>query len=590
MRTIGPVVLRALILAALILPSTPLKAIELELYGGRLSGYFDTTISAGVSWRVSDRDLALIGVVNGGTAFSINGDDGNLNYDKGDIFSSAVKVLHEIDLSYGDFDFFLRGFYYYDSAVASGDGDTRRTPLTPTAQRIAGRDGVLLDAYVRTNVELGGLDAVLTIGSQAINWGESLFIQNGIATINPVDVAKLRTAGAQIKEAFLPVPAIKLDFDLTDNVAIESFYQLMWRKSRIEPRGTFFSTSDIGSPGAEFVFLGFGLPPIGDFPPTPNANAPVGAGVLRTEDREPSDNGQFGVAMRYFAEEWGSSEFGLYFTRLHSRLPLIGAITGSGAGLANGNYGATAEYFLEYPESQETIGLSVNTDLVAAGMSFAGEVSLHLDQPLQVDDVELLFAALSPLNSVFGQGQLGTSGFEEYVQGFRRKDYIQGQFTLAKILGTMFGADQVVAVGEFGATYINDFEDESIFRYEAVGTYTSGNEFFTGLGLQPATQPLHPFPDALSMGYRLLGRATYNNAFYSMNLIPQIAFFHDIEGTTPVPIANFVEDRKLISLSLAATYLSKYEYKITYTNSFGNHLYNLRTDRDYVSVTASYSF
>ena len=236
MRTIGPVVLRALILAALILPSTPLKAIELELYGGRLSGYFDTTISAGVSWRVSDRDLALIGVVNGGTAFSINGDDGNLNYDKGDIFSSAVKVLHEIDLSYGDFDFFLRGFYYYDSAVASGDGDTRRTPLTPTAQRIAGRDGVLLDAYVRTNVELGGLDAVLTIGSQAINWGESLFIQNGIATINPVDVAKLRTAGAQIKEAFLPVPAIKLDFDLTDNVAIESFYQLMWRKSRIEPR------------------------------------------------------------------------------------------------------------------------------------------------------------------------------------------------------------------------------------------------------------------------------------------------------------------------------------------------------------------
>ena len=41
-----------------------------------------------------------------------------------------------------------------------------------------------------------------------INWGESTFIQGGINVVNPVDVSRLRVAGAELKEAFLPINSI----------------------------------------------------------------------------------------------------------------------------------------------------------------------------------------------------------------------------------------------------------------------------------------------------------------------------------------------------------------------------------------------
>ncbi|HLE60621.1 MAG TPA: DUF1302 family protein, partial [Thermoanaerobaculaceae bacterium] len=42
-----------------------------------------TTLSYGLTWRVGDRDTRIIGLANGGTAYSVNGDDGNLNYHEG---------------------------------------------------------------------------------------------------------------------------------------------------------------------------------------------------------------------------------------------------------------------------------------------------------------------------------------------------------------------------------------------------------------------------------------------------------------------------------------------------------------------------
>ena len=44
-------------------------------------------------------------------------------------------------------------------------------------------------------------------------------------------------------------------------------------------------------------------------------------------------------------------------------------------------------------------GMSWNTTL-PGGVAWQGEISHRPNMPLQVDDVELLFAALSPLNAV----------------------------------------------------------------------------------------------------------------------------------------------------------------------------------------------
>jgi len=221
-----------------------------------------------------------------------------------------------------------------------------------------------------------------------------------------------------------------------------------------------------------------------------------------------------------------------------------------------------------------------------------GETSLHLDQPLQVDDVEILFAALSPLNSVFGQGALGSFDYGETIHGFVRKDVATAQFSLTKVMAGVLGADQVAMVGEFAAMFVNDMEDVANFRYEATGTYTSGNEFFNspGVPVQPAAEPLSAFPDQLSMGYKALAKATYYNAIGSLSLAPIIAFSHDIEGTSPVPLANFIAGRKTVSASVTVGALGLWDVKLGYTNSFGASRYNLRNDRDFMSLTASYSF
>lgn len=56
-----------------------------EFASGVVTGSFDTTVSLGARWRMEKPDPALIGIANGGTARSVNEDDGNQNWDRGDL-------------------------------------------------------------------------------------------------------------------------------------------------------------------------------------------------------------------------------------------------------------------------------------------------------------------------------------------------------------------------------------------------------------------------------------------------------------------------------------------------------------------------
>ncbi len=567
----------------------PVAAIDFDWNNGAISGSFDTTVSTGVSARTQGHDHRLIGVNNGGTANSINGDNGNLNYEKGDITSANVKATHELSLNAGNFGFFGRASYFYDTAIM--DGDTARTDLGNEARGRAGKDFELLDAYVFGDFDIGDVPVTLRVGNQVLSWGESTFIQNGINTINPVDVTKFRVAGAEVREGLIPVPIIDVNVGLTDKLSIEGFVQLEWENTEIEPEGTFFSTNDLASPGGEFVFLNFGRSPSpSDNPPTTGA----GLAIPRAADQSASDNNQWGVALRYFEPALNDTEFGLYYIQYNSRLPVLGARTGTLAGLGGGDYAGSARYFREFPDDIKLIGTSFNTEIPGTGIALQGEYSFRKDQPLQVDDVELLFAGLSPTDPFGGtsfgtEGQLGAFGFDEEISGFRRKDVSQAQATASKILGPNLGADQIVLVGEVGGTYVHDMENKDELRYEGPGTFTSGNSFFTGTGQQPETQ-VGGFADAFSWGYRIRARADFNNAIGPVSLRPAIAFAHDVSGTTPSPLSNFVEDRKTVTLSLGATYLDSLRASIAYTNSFGGSAFNLLNDRDFASFVVSYSF
>ena len=229
--------------------SSPAHAFQFEKNGW--SGSVDTTLSYGLGVRVESQDKDIIGLANGGNAFSVNGDDGNLNFEDSDVFSNAFKVSTDIDINRGgDYGAFFRINALYDDVIANNRVATRPTGTTPQkvnftddAEDLSGKRIEIFDAFVYGGFELGDRLGGWKLGNQVLSWGESTFIQNSINTINPFDVSKLRVPGAELKEALIPVGLISGNIELTENTSLEAFYQLTQREFRIDPRGSFFSTN-----------------------------------------------------------------------------------------------------------------------------------------------------------------------------------------------------------------------------------------------------------------------------------------------------------------------------------------------------------
>ena len=614
------VLLACALLALPIGMATPAAAFQFNL-GDEVRGNLDTTLSYGAAWRMKDQDSRLIGTANGGRAYSVNYDDGNLNYDKGDLINHTVKATSELALNWRNFGLFVRGTAFYD--FENNDGSRRRTDLSSDAKSMVGKDATLLDAYINWDFDIATAPAQLRLGQQVLSWGESTFIQNGINIINPVDVTKLRVAGAELREALVPVGMISGSISPTQNISFEGFYQYQWKETKIDPPGSYWSTNDFAGEGGNKVMLGWGeVSDLGTSNPAfpmfgLNEFEPDFLAVSRARDNKPKDDGQYGFAMRLFTPGLNDTEFGFYFINYHSRLPLISAKTGSAEGVATataillmGNpdlnsiavhqYAKTANYLLEYPEDIKLYGISFNTLINATGTALQGEYSYRQDVPLQMDDIEILLAALSPLPiPAYDNNQIGTFGTDTYIRGYKRMDVSQVQMTATQLFGPMLGASQFVLVGEVGLTRVHGMPSKSKLRFDGPGTPVSGNPEQSNDSADPAERGAHPgkpaepasaFADATSWGYRMVARFDYNNAIGAVTLSPRIGWSHDVKGTTPGPGGNFVEGRKAITLGLSANYQNKWTADISYTDFFGAGRYNLINDRDFLAAEIKYFF
>ena len=689
---------------------------------GELEGSLDITLSHGVTLRVGDRDERLIGTTNGGVATSVNSDDGNLNFDRG-IVSNASKFIGELDLNYRNFGAFARVHGFFDSE--NENGDRARSELSDEAKDLVGKDFEVLDLYLTGSFDLGDAAVDLRVGNHVISWGESTFIQNSINVINPFDVTKLRTPGAELRDGLVPVPMVSFSAALHQDLSVEGFYQVKWEKTEIDPPGSFFSTSDFVGAGGKRVVLGWGAIPDTGFsyealgpgvtqainadlagfripsPTAPGALTPLPQraqaafdphflNVFRSGDNEPEDSGQWGVALRYLAEGLNNTEFGFYFVNYHSRLPVLSGRTGTVQGIQDGlfaaaavgsptsttaravtqavtplvtqavtqqvtaavtaqvppgtppaaiqaevrrqvaaivpgevakqvtsnvsrmagllaidRYSKTAEYFAEYPEDIQLFGLSFNTVLGTSGWALQGEYSYRLDAPLQIDDAEVFFAALTPLtidpatgrpcaNSFsYCRNQVGVFAPDTYVQGYIERDVSQIQATATKVFGPTLGADSLAFVAEAALMHVHNMPDKSELRLEGPGTQTSGEPFHSTAAGAHAGLPADPqerFASATSYGYRLLARLSYLNAIGAVNVAPRVSFQHDVKGTSPGPGGPFIEDRIAVTLGMGASYLNRWHFDVSLTMFGGAGRHNQSNDRDFVSATVKYLF
>ncbi len=575
--------------------STPASAIS--FYMGDVEAQFNTTLSAGASWRTEDADNRLLaphdrpaGAPVTDYASTNNYDDGNRNFDKGDTVSKIVKGNSELFLDYSvDSNYltrvgaFVRGRYWYDFELK--DEGRRYVELNDEAKAYASA-GELLDAYVFTDWYLGDIPVSARYGKQVVSWGESTYIQGGINIINSVDIRAFRAPGAQLKDALLPVEMFYMSAGITENITVEGFVQADWEKVRIDDCGTFFSTVDFVADGCGPVFLTGAA--------SEAANLASGLVIAREGDREPDAKDQFGVAMRWYVPALNDSELGFYYIKYNSRLPYISGRTNGGED--NPNF---PNYFIEYPEDINLYGLSINTT-TPGGWSLGAEYSYRDKMPIQWNAFELIYGGLQEdfsllyardEDKIAAENGGNTNGVA--VSGFDRYGVSQAQMTLIKFFDQVMGASRMSLVAEVGATYIHDLPGKDEAKYGRSGTF--------GLGATPSaaceTNNINPenctndgFVTSFSWGYRTNLSWEYPNAIAGINLTPSVFWSHDIKGYAPQPGGAFNEGNKSIGLSLTGVYQNKITGNIGYTNYFGGKPYNEMTDRDFVSASVSYSF
>jgi hypothetical protein len=307
-----------------------------------------------------------------------------------------------------------------------------------------------------------------------------------------------------------------------------------------------------------------------------------------------------------------------------------GDVSLQASNIATHEYALTAGYFTEYPEDIKLIGLSFNTQLQWGGIALQGEVAYRQDVPLQFDDVELLFAALTPFEQGLATlrntplpatcpagnpaaatlthcGQLGGFGLSEKVQGWGLYDTWQAQFTATKTFSNIFKAAQMVLVAEAGATHVPDMPDKLTggpngrgLRFNGPATNVSGNFELRGRHCPTVSaaaclalnlvEPQNRFADATSYGYRVAGRLEYPGLMGPWNILPRFNWQHDVSGTTPGPGGNFVEGRYGLTLGVEANLQAKWAVDMSWTKFGGAGRFNDLNDRDYVAATLEYSF
>lgn len=599
----------------------------------------DTTVSVGASWRADDRDYRGVGVVNalaaGESEFHLHGtssqDNSNLLWKKGSTFSEIAKVTIDLEMNYKNYGAFVRGKAFYDHRLVNGDGRTDQPVFYEPTQpaQSAGTSGDILDAFVWGDWWLGDKPLNVRAGKQVISWGEGLFFPNGINSVNPVDVNALLAPGSEVKDALIPLNALYGSIGLTQALTLEAFVLFEWKETLLPECGTFFSTTDLAGPNC---YGGF-------YPSGTEVGAPGSAAVNlpRDADVEPDDQGQFGIAARYFVDAI-ETEFGLYYMNYHSRLPIVSGhmpipgelnpafaaltlpqvrdfLTGGNPANQTNTAGLfpTADIVSEYSEDIQLLGLSFNTTvdfgLPGGATAFSGEISMRKDQPFQQEDGDTLagllgLPSLSCSDAPVAYDCYTKYDIGEFASGAVKRDYYQAELAFIQFFDQILGASRWTAILDIAGSYVDmPSKSEALLNSSYNATlyhpYIPNALVSTGIPyellLQGSTSPATNYeddyyPTSGAWGYKLRFAGDYNNVFAGINLRPTISFSHDVYGTTPGPITNFLEDRKAFGFSLEGVYLNTYSVKIDYTDFYGAEPYNQLADRDYYSISAQASF
>jgi hypothetical protein len=622
------------------------QAVEFSFANDEVSGSIDTTVSYGQLWRVQGRDKSND---------DINTNDGNRNFDTG-LVSEVYKITSDLEATYKNYGMFVRGTAFYDTQIMDKRNDYlgNNDPAQPSqnfpkddsftyeTRHKAGRDAQILDAYLYGNWDVADMPVTGRIGKQVFNWGEGIFYRGGVNTTNPVDAAKFRLPGSELKEVLVPVEALSFNVGLTENLSMETFYQWNWKESAIDPVGTYYSETDLFADGGNTAYTtvdALANPLFQTLYPQ-LAAAHVGGlqgtsfldanGVFKVasvgKDINAKNDGQFGVAFRYIAEELNSTEFGFYFVNYHSKEPtiyadlnqsyagldidqlaglggfasyddLVAAAAGGNAaagqvlGLVNGAAAVDVANQVnarrEYAEDIRMYGLSFNTTVGEA--SVFGELAYRPNLPIGVATTNDLLGDLLSQAAQLGSGQTVNIGgrdvrITDQIHNSERVEAFNTSLGSIYNFGPSLSFDSLIGVAELASEHLRG-SDLQYVAFNGETRYYSGrgNSSYISGGDRDDQVNKNAY------GYTLLLSGTWNDVYAGVNVSPYVVYKDDFEGNS-YQTGSFIEGRKAYTLGVKATYLNSLEAELQYTEFYGGGQNNSVRDRDNVGVNVKYSF
>lgn len=583
---------------------------------GEWEGNLNTTVSIGSSWRTQDPDPDLYSAANAALVGEEPGtggksDGGNLNYDRGDRFSTVAKFLTELSLEKDYMGAVVRVKGWYDQALEDRDvrlgnqasGYDQGAPLSDRGyDNLLKYSGIqLMDAFVYNTWDINYHPLQVRFGRQVVNWGESLFIQGVSQGINPIDVPAFRRPGTELREVLLPTNMIYANLGLGGGVSLEAFYQFEWENSPVEGCGHYWAvTENLISPNASGCVSAVGVGPGSS---VDDLNS--GTYYPQASSNDTSDQGQFGVALR-FPVDAIDTEFGLYAINYHSKFPYLLVNTGSGPGTAavsgaltpmqvDALGGATpADVSWVYPEDIQLYGLSAAANI--ASWSVGAELTHSRNFPVLINGADLVVGALT------GQGPLGSefasAEADQDIRGYDRYNKTQFQINGLNLWSNILGAQTALLIAEVGFQYGDVPDTDSGRRYGRGFTFGFGRHddgfggadpCAIGVNTSPAGCKNDGYVTDFSWGYRVRGSLDYQNPFgLGMLVQPSLFIGHDVQGNSLD--GQFKEDRISMALGSDFTYLKRHKFGLNYVHFVDSADYDDLRDRDYASVNYSYTF
>lgn len=515
-----------------------------------IQGSFDSTITAGIGVRTSSPNCGLVlsgasgsGAPDGCTTVASGlGDQGNINYKKGDAFTTYLKGSHELLLKMPEgFKFMARATWLRDFSATDTTGFVSAgNPAGVGSQTQAAKKDLefktrILDFWLSKDFAIGDQNARIRVGNQVISWGESMFIPGGINQTNAMDFMRLAQPGTQLKEVFLPAPIASFATGLGHGFNFEAYVQSEWNASYFPPTGSYWSVIN----GLGKGDTAYGIP-----------------------TRKAKDGGQYGMSLRW-QPEGTPLNVGLYAMSYNDKSPNF-----------TYSYKGSGQAAWVYSEDRKMYGVSANFPI--------GDWAIGTELSYRPKDA----VSLNPAGGCAGNG------------GNCFVDEKKFQFHLTGML-SMTPSDYGGILKALGGASTATFIAEAVgVKYPGLKKTYNGDPIGAGAwgwGVQnDATAPVEAIGDATSWGYNVDFSWVYDGTLVNgWQVIPEIYYFRAVNGRTPNFMAQFMEGAQ--SANLIVTFAQNpatWQFGVNYAKFWGGSAVfdQPLKDRNFVGAYVSRNF